>query len=246
MKNPGKALVVLLAAVLLAAVTAGCGKNVDKSDTVRWINGTQALRAEVNGWDCAVFGGEAVKDDAAASRKERLAEEWEVTDRASADETVDWLLSEGHRMSFAERMDLLTESGLAGAAEGERTDFIYEHYELTEEEAQRYAQLYKAYEEAGADAVSAWDYSRAISVLADGYVAGYYTKEEALDRSLEIAGVMQGIYGSWDAFADSYLRGYEYAAEESSRERKGIYETLKAAEDSVYLLDWNLALEKSW
>ena len=47
MKNPGKALVVLLAAVLLAAVTAGCGKNVDKSDTVRWINGTQALRAEV-------------------------------------------------------------------------------------------------------------------------------------------------------------------------------------------------------
>ena len=147
MKNPGKALVVLLAAVLLAAVTAGCGKNVDKSDTVRWINGTQALRAEVNGWDCAVFGGEAVKDDAAASRKERLAEEWEVTDRASADETVDWLLSEGHRMSFAERMDLLTESGLAGAAEGERTDFIYEHYELTEEEAQRYAQLYKAYEE---------------------------------------------------------------------------------------------------
>lgn len=245
MRNPGRALV-LLAAILLAAATAGCGKDVDKSDTVRWINGTQALRAEINGWDYAVFGGEAVKDETAVSRKERLAEEWGVTDRASADETVDWLLSEGHRMSFTERMDLLAESGLAGAAEGERADFIYGHFELTEEEAQRYARFYKAYEEAGVDAVSAWDYSRAISVLADGCVAGYYTKEEALDKSLEIAGVIQGIYGSWDAFADSYLLGYEYASEESSQERRGIYETLKVAEDSVYLLDWNLALEKSW
>lgn len=215
MRNPRKVLIIL-AVFLLAVVTAGCGKNVDKSDTVRWINGTQALRAEINGWDYTVFGGEAVKDDTAASRKERLSEDWEVSDRASADETVDWLLGEGHRVSFAERMGLLEESGLADVTEAERADFIYEHYELTEEEAQRYAQFYKAYEEIGSDAVSAWDYSRAISVLADGCVAGYYTKEEALDRALEIAGVMQGIYGSWDAFMESCLMGYEYSAEEGS------------------------------
>ena len=216
MKKRIKALV-LTAAILLMAVPAGCGKNVDESDTVRWINGTQALRAEENGWDCTVFGGEAADEDTAASRKELLAEDWEVSDRASADETVDWLLREGHRMSFAERMDVLAESGLADVPEAERADFIYEHYELTEEEAQRYARFYEAYGEKGADAVSAWDYGRAISVLADGYTAGYYTKEEALDRALEIAGVIQGIYGSWDTFMDSCLLGYEYSAEKSSQ-----------------------------
>jgi hypothetical protein len=40
--------------------------------------------------------------------------------------------------------------------------------------------------------------------------------------------------------------GYEYWAEESSDERRAVYEELKAAPDSPYQLDWNLTLEKNW
>lgn len=245
MKKSGKT-GIWMVAVLLVAALAGCGKNVDKSDTVRWINGTQALQTKVNGWDYTVFGGTAVDENTVAARKEFLIRDWEAADRDSADEAVDWLLGEGHRTSFVERMEFLKEGGVADVTEEGRADFIYGHYELTEEEARRYAQFYKAYGEKGADAVSAWDYSRAVSVLADGYVAGYYTKEEALDRCMEIAGMMQGMYGSWDAFIDSYLLGYEYYAEESSGGRREIYAEIKEAEDSPYRLDWNLALKKKW
>ena len=45
---------------------------------------------------------------------------------------------------------------------------------------------------------------------------------------------------------DSYLRGYEYWAEESSDERRGIYEEIKAASDSPYQLDFQMSLEKTW
>ena len=46
--------------------------------------------------------------------------------------------------------------------------------------------------------------------------------------------------------ADSYLAGYEYWSEESSDERRAVYEKIKAAEDTPYSLDWNLNLEKTW
>ena len=45
---------------------------------------------------------------------------------------------------------------------------------------------------------------------------------------------------------DSYFIGYEYWAEESSDERRAVYEDLKAASDSPFNVDWNLEFEKTW
>lgn len=219
---------------------------VEISDTILWMNGTHAVLTAANGWDYTMFGSLPANDESMELQQELLDEWWDVTDRASADETLDWLLSEGHRMDFAENMDVLAEAGIGDVAAQERADFIYDNFEMTEEDAQWYAQFYNLYEEKGVDAISAWDYSRVMSVLANCYIAGYYTETEALDRSLEVASVIQTAYNSWDAFMDSYMTGYEYWAEESSDERREIYETIKAASDSPYSLDWNLTLEKSW
>ncbi len=176
-----------------------------------------------------------------------LSEWWDVTDKASADETIEWLISEGHRMDFAEMMDMLTEDGFGDMPEAERADYLLNNYtNMTDEIAQQYAAFYAGYDEKGIDVMSAWDYSRAVSVIANCYIAGYYTETEALDKALEVASVIQTAYGSWDAFIDSYMVGYEYWAEESSDERRAVYEELKAAPDSPYQLDWNLTLEKNW
>jgi hypothetical protein len=45
---------------------------------------------------------------------------------------------------------------------------------------------------------------------------------------------------------DSYLRGYEYWAEESSDERRAVYEDLKGREDNPYAVDFKMTLEKTW
>lgn len=220
---------------------------VETSDTIQWINGTYAVLTALNGWDYTMFGGMPANDDSMALQQSMLSEWWDVTDTASADETIEWLLSEGHRMDFAATMDMLAEDGLGDMPEEERADYLLNNYtNMTDEIAEQYAEFYTAYDENGIDVMSAWDYSRAMSVIGNCYIAGYYTETEALDKSLEIASVIQTAYGSWDAFIDSYMMGYEYWAEESSDDRRVVYEELKAAPDSPYQLDWNLALEKTW
>ena len=43
-----------------------------------------------------------------------------------------------------------------------------------------------------------------------------------------------------------YFVGYEYWAEESSDDRRELYEEIKTASDSPFSLDWGMTLEKSW
>lgn len=219
---------------------------VASTDTILWFNATCAVLTDTNGWDYTIFGGLPANADSAAIAQSLLSEWWEVTDRASAEDNMDWLTEEGHRMEFADSMTYLEESGIAEVPAEDRVDFILENFETDEQEAQDYADWYNAYEEMGGNAIAGWDYSRAMSLLGYYYLAGYYTEEEALDASLELAKTIQGVFDSWDSFMESYFAGYEYWAEESSEERRGIYADLKAAADSPYSVDWNLTLEKTW
>lgn len=91
-----------------------------------------------------------------------------------------------------------------------------------------------------------WDYSRAMSLLGFYYLAGYYTEEESLDYSLDLAKDIQNHFDSWDSFMESYFIGYEYWAGEDSDDRREIYEELKSSSDIPFQLDWNMTLEKTW
>ena len=101
--------------------------------------------------------------------------------------------------------------------------------------------------------IDAWDYSRAMQLLGYYYIADYYTEQETLDKSLEVAKTLQGLYPSWDDMVQSYLDGYQYwngdnpdDEESGSAQRRKIYEDLKASENNPYTLDWNLELTKTW
>lgn len=128
----------------------------------------------------------------------------------------------------------------------ERVDFILDNFDIDEEEAQNYADWFGFYEQYGSDAAAGWDYSRAMSLLGYYYLAGFYTQEEALDKSLEAGKTIQGIFDSWDSFMESYFVGYEYWSEENSDERRQIYEDIKASADNPFVLEWGMTLEKTW
>lgn len=219
---------------------------VEISDTVRWFNASYAILTEINGGDYNRFAGFAANDSMATVQQQSLSEWWDVTDRASADETLDWILTEGHRTGFAEDMKYLKEQGMGDVAAEERKDFLLGLLDVTDEEAENYANSYALYEEFGENAIDGWDYCRAMNLLSFYYLAGYYTEAEALDKSLEIAGTMQPLFTSWDDLIASYLRGYEYWAEESSEERQAVYDDLKTRDDNPYAVDYNMTLEKTW
>lgn len=220
--------------------------STEMTDTIRWFDATYAILTKANNCNVELFGGLAANEENAEAAKIMLEDSWDVTDRASADETMDWILTEGHRTTYKANMKDLEDAGIQSVEAGARKDFILENYQVTEDEAQTMADLYGIYEQYGEYSIDAWDYCRALSLAAFYYHAGYYTEQEALDKSMEIAQMLQPLYTSWDEAMDSYIHGYEYWSEESGDERRGIYEELKAEENSLYNIDWNLTFEKTW
>ena len=216
------------------------------TDTVRWFNASYAVLTDLNGWDYNRFAGLAANDEVMAMEQKSLEEWWSVTDRETADSTLDWILTEGHRATFAEDMAYLDESGIRDIAPDERSAFLLDQFEMTVDEARNYADMFGFYEQYGPDAIAGWDYCRAMNLMSFYYLAGYYTEQEALDKSLEIAQTMQPLFESWDDLMSSYMRGYEYWAEESADERRALYEDLKTREDNPYSVDFKMELEKTW
>lgn len=234
--------------MILALALTGCGSNTGKSasDTVQWFNNTYAILTVLNKWDYRIYGGNRPNIVNKTLSETVLENTWSVTDRESADETFLWLMEEGHRVSLAEELDYLAEMGLADIPEAQRAEAILANYDMDEQQAECYAEWFSLYEQYGPDTAAAWDYSRAMWLLSQYYMVGYYTEDEALDQSLTLAKTIQNTFDSWDSFMESYFAGYEYWSKESSDERREIYESLKSSSDNPFLLDWNTTLEKTW
>lgn len=246
MKKSKRIATAVLAAMLSVSVMlGGCGQK-EQSDTLRWITASYAVLTEINGQDYTKFGGMNATESNAKMIQNSLKEWWDVTDRQSAEETLDWVLTEGHRAGFAEQGAYIEALGITELPEEEWNSFIQYCFETDEDTAQYLVDMYRLYAERGESTIDAWDYCRALNLLSFYYIAGYYTEEEALDKSLEIAKEFQAKYQSWDELVDSYMYGYEYWAEESSEERREVYEDLKSRKDNPYAVDYNTTLEKTW
>ena len=87
---------------------------------------------------------------------------------------------------------------------------------------------------------------QSMSNLGFYYIAGYYTIEETLDKSLETAKTIQTKISSWDEFVESYLAGDASWSGTDASDRRYIYEQLKTSAFNPFSLDWNMPLEKSW
>lgn len=244
--------------ILVLSVTgvSGCGSNakeeeilemVELTDTIRWFNASYAILTETNNWDYNLFGGLQKTESNQKTVLRLLDEWWGVTDWDSADSTLQWIKEKGHRSDFARIVRSLEKDGMSDLPEEEREAFLLEHYDIGgEDRAHLYVGWYKMYEEYGIDAITGWDCCRAMNLLGYYYIAGYYSQEEALDISLEIAQTIQPLFNSWDDLMDSYLRGYEYWSEESSSARKALYEKIKTRDDNPYQVDFHIKLEKTW
>ncbi|MEH2958983.1 DUF1266 domain-containing protein [Candidatus Merdisoma sp. JLR.KK006] len=242
--------------VLSLTGTAGCGSNakeeeilemVELTDTIRWFNASYAILTATNDWDYNLFGGLQNTETNQKTVRKLLDEKWGVTDWNSADSTLERIRDKGQRSDFARIVKSLEKDGMSDIPEEEREAFLLERYDIGKEgRAHLYVEWYKMYEQYGIDAITAWDYCRAMNFLGYYYIAGYYSQEEALDMSLEIAEKIQPMFNSWDELMDSYLRGYEYWSEESSSARKALYEKIKARDDSPYQVDFHTELMKTW
>lgn len=263
----------LIAAVLLCAVfscslsplpgagltvQAGTGKGTESRtypDTVRWFNSAYALWCVRNGADISKPGGGSPNDLVySVALRQILERDWGVTDRRSAEDKITWLETEGHNKAllsyykehnlgqYATDIDLNASWGDNGSQNS-----------ISDGEAARQMAAYMAYKTYGENACAGWDLSRALMLLGQYYVTGYYTYEEAMDKSLEIAKKAQTMFPSWEDFMQSYIYGYVFWSKSDPTDpqsefqyRVYLYQSLKAMEDGPYQLDWYTELKKEW
>ena len=219
------------------------------SDTLSWFNATYAVITTLNGGDLNYVAGYEPGEMIQQIIQGILDRDWGVTDRASLDETIDWLLTEGHN---AEALSILTYIGVDGMSREELIAALDEEG-FDEEELVYILAVYDAKEAYGENAIAGWDLSRAMSLMGWGYLAGYYTYEEAMDISLETAQRIQRTFDSWDDFFNSYFFGYSYWSEEALDDtasqayaRHELYGQLRSDPTGVFRVDWNTALVKEW
>ena len=224
-------------------------EEITLSDTLRWFNATYAVITTKNKANVNLVGGLEEGDAAKLQMQNGLEQSWGVTDHASAQENLQWLLTEGHN---AELLQDYTEMEM-GDLTREELEEILDYGEFTAEDRAYYQVVYEAYSQFGENAIAGWDLSRAMQMCAWYYLAGYYTYEEAMDASLEIATRLQSTFGSWDEMMQSYLYGFQYWAEDDmenpdsdSYERREIYKTLKELPNGPFSVDWSLTFQKDW
>ena len=226
--------------------TISAVESAKEPDTIAWFNAAGAVLTYLNGWDYQIYGGMPEGKTTALISQQLLDGYWGVTDRETAENNMKWLLSSGHNAALLEDLAYFESEGLGEVAAQKRAAFLYENWDISEEMASLYAKCYERYEAGEDDIIIGWDYSRAFNLLSWYYLAGYYSKEEALDISLVAGWEIQEHFDSWDEFMESYFLGYEYWSEESSGERRLVYKKLKDMEDGPYTINWNLNLKKSW
>lgn len=222
------------------------------SDTVLWFNATYAPLTASNAGDWRLVGGMEPSSASKRLLKSTISRDWDVDDRESALETLDWLRDEGHRETYRNYQEELEDLGMLDM---EPEDFV-EALLDTEMDGYlfRYVMIYDLYLDGlDEEAIAAWDLCRINQLCGDFYICGYMTYEEAMDISLKNSLVLQDMFSSWEDMVDSYMLGYQFwksdpAMDDDSptMQRYHYYEQLCDLDDGPYTLDWDMKFEKDW
>jgi hypothetical protein len=173
-----------------------------------------------------------------------IADSWGVTSKQDLDEMIDSLTIGRHNPRFLE------EAEEYGITEMSRSQFEDELKGVDDRESVIFFQnMFDAYQAFGEKAILGWDLSRATQLCANGYIAGFYTYDEAVNKALPIGRKIQKDFASWDDFFDSYMYGYLYWSEDDIDDpesdyvqRVKILKDLKADAKSPLNLNWRLDL----
>lgn len=222
-----------------------------ESDTIQWFNAAYCLLTMNNRGNPTLIGG--VKKETPRLTIMLLSRDWGITDRKSADKQLNWLLSGGgHRTGYQQKIEVFKQAGVLDLNENAFLEWA-ETLNNTQE-YNRAVTIYRTDKEYGDRGIDAWDYCRALQLLGDFYVAGYYSLQESMDASLPIAQMLQAEYTSWQDMAGSYLRGYQYWRKDDvndpdsySAMRQELYNLAVTLGDmGPYSIPWDLELTDTW
>lgn len=141
--------------------------------------------------------------------KDGLSAAWEVNNTEEAIQTLEWLLSEGHRTKFNELL-LALKTGQSFTEE--EVGKSQECYESAQEGMMKRLSFTKS-DFDQVNTIAAWDFERAINIARWSYIVGYLTEDQAWNYIERAANAASPIFQSWNEYFISFAFGRAIAYE---------------------------------
>ncbi len=206
-----------------------------------WALATCAVLTESNRMRHDLLGGCERTAEEAERQQKSLAEWWDVHNRDDLLKTLKWIEHGGHRQQFDKIVAVLAEGTLAQLKE------VQERCETDQAKFNRVLIALKFGKEFGAKSIAAWDYDRYVALCGWAYVAGYLSEEEAWQRIMPAARLLQKTFNSWEDLGKNHVTGREFWSWQQTQARGALtrqcYNKLLTDKTSPWVqLKWNLEL----
>ena len=141
-----------------------------------------------------------------------IYEYWAVKDREDLLDSLLWLEEGGRRVVF-EKLGRF----IQGLSDDQYTQLVeLKSYDIEELNRIQYARKY--YEKLGGKSILGCDYTRYICLCRWGYLLGFLTEQEAWERIIPSARMLQKKFDSWEDLGQNYLIGRRFCSYESTQE----------------------------
>lgn len=208
-----------------------------------WMIALSAILNEQNGYSHdSIYGGRQRSAEQIKINKECLERDWNISNRQTLMDSLDWLWEDGHRSDF-----LKARSFFSALSENGQNDYL----KAISKESDRYIQyhLIKAYDKKLPQAgILAWDFGRYVFLCRDGAFLGYISNQEAFELMLKVAKVIQKSYLSWKEYGLAYMAGRQFwlknLSSDSAHWHTNYLSKMLFDKDSPWVkLDWSTKLE---
>jgi hypothetical protein len=225
MKNLRKMSLVVVLTLICSILFAGCGK--DKNELTKEKQQELAYGAILStrnnmSFDTLKIGHKGIE--------RVLNDYWEVSDKQSAIETLDWLLNEGHRIDA----DVVFQEIKNGTAQNYEelksiVDLCNKAKSTMESKLGFTEEMFN-----NVNTVAAWDFDRLVTVARWCYSAEYISEEEAWSYIEKAASMAKESFNSWEEYYISFAYGRAIAYEGDIDDIINAGETLFKESGSVW------------
>ena len=183
-----------------------------------WALGCAAVLTERNHHRHDLLGGLMTNERNIRRMKKLLANWWGTKSRKDLFDDLIWIENGGHRKNFEGWGRLLQ------TLSEQEYQKVLEKYERDQETLQEIKITKEHYENLGPKSLLGWDYSRYICLCRWGYLVGYISEEEAWERIMPVAEMLQKKFDSWEDLGQNYLIGRRFWSYKYTKEKGDLYE----------------------
>ena len=183
---------------------------------------------------------------------ETLRRDWGINNREELLEVLETMENEGHSNSLKLIQTILKEEIVSITKIDEGNISVITNINEYQLPSRRYNYLYFVYlnwDNYSTRTIKAWDLGRNIALCRWGYQVGFITEEEAWNKIMYYAKLIQPLYKSWEEYGYDYYMGRVFWAsgfgetERYIEETNPIYEKLISKNGLWHNLEWNIDLK---